>query len=220
MAASYATRAQVFRLVPRGAIKEPARAIASADAVLNRLELEGHGLADDDVIQFTVDQGGALPAPLALLTPYYAKLVDIGGGVKSSSLFQVAATAGGAAIDLTTSGTKPFRMFAPADAIIDAALELFSRRADRECTAHAVPFTAPYPPEVVDMVLILTANRLVRRLGLGGFGHLKDEEDAVMRNFASFKNTPSRDATATASTNKAIVVSASASQESARGTIP
>jgi len=220
MAAMYATRAHVYRLVPRGTISEAARVVASVDSTLDRIELEGHGLDADDPIQFKVDQGGALPGGLALLTIYYAKLVDIGGGVKSSSLFQVAATLGGAAIDLTTSGTKPFRVFTPIDAIVDQALELFSRRVDRECSSHGVPFVVPYPPEVVDAVVVLTAHRLVRRARLTGFESLQAEEDAVMRNFTSFKNAPLRDATATASTNRAQIASASSSQEAGRGTIP
>ncbi len=221
MAASYATRAQVYRLVPRGALGEQARKVASASPSLDRLELEGHGFEADDPVQFQVDQGGALPAPLALLTVYYAKLVDIGGGVKSSSLFQVSATVGGAAVDLTTSGTAPFRVFAPLDAIVDAALELFSRRVDRECSSHKVPFTAPYPPEVVDAVVVLTAQRLRRRKGLGAqFAFLDDEEASVMRNFAAFKKTQLRDGSATSTTNRAVRGSALFSSSERTDEIP
>lgn len=223
MGVAYATRAQVYRLVPRGAIREASRVVASVDPATDRIELEGHGFEDGDPLQFQIDQGGVLPTPVALLTVYFAKLVDLGSGVKSSGLFQISASSGGAAIDLTTAGSKPFRVFSPLEAIVDAALELFSRRCDRECTMHGVPFAAPYPAEVVDAVVVLTAQRLRRRFGLSGYSMLDDEETAVMRNFASFKRNPLRDTTATPATNTAIaesVTGATIEATTSRGTIP
>jgi len=63
------------------------------------MTLDGHGLADDDALLFRAEGGGSLPAELVAGTTYYAIVV-------TSSTFQVSATAGGAAIDLTTAGAR------------------------------------------------------------------------------------------------------------------
>lgn len=55
-------------------------------------------LAAGDVVRFS-NSGGILPAPLVINTDYYAVAASVAG------VFQVALTSGGAAIDLTTTGT-------------------------------------------------------------------------------------------------------------------
>lgn len=65
----------------------------------------GHQLVNDLPVRLQAFYG-ALPAPLALATTYYVK-------VTSSSTFQLSATPGGAAIDLTSQGTQNFNFVSP-----------------------------------------------------------------------------------------------------------
>jgi len=58
----------------------------------------------DDPVQFTTS--GTLPAPLAAGVTYYVRDVDVSLGT-----FRVAATAGGEAVDLTTTGTGTHRIY-------------------------------------------------------------------------------------------------------------
>jgi hypothetical protein len=71
----------------------------TASATTDRLTVVGPGPvpADGDALQLS-NSGGALPVGLSTRTTYYAR--DISG-----QTFKVAATSGGAAIDLTTDGT-------------------------------------------------------------------------------------------------------------------
>lgn len=75
-----------------------AAAIASVDATADTLTHAGlRTLVNDQVLRLS-NSGGALPAPLVAGTEYYAKNV-------ASKTFQVAATAGGSAINLTDTGS-------------------------------------------------------------------------------------------------------------------
>jgi hypothetical protein len=67
---------------------------SSVSVANNTISLPDHGLVDDDVIQLTTT--GTLPAGLALATNYYVKVSD-------KDLIQLAATAGGSAIDITAA---------------------------------------------------------------------------------------------------------------------
>jgi len=201
---SYAAREDVFGMgVPRGALIRKARLIASVDIGANALELAGHGLKDDDAIQFTADAGGELPTPLALLTPYFAKLIDV-GGENDENRFQVSATLGGSAVDLSDEGTAPFRVAVPLGPTIDRYLAQFSRWADRKCIAHKVPFEEPYPDEIVYIVRLRTTLQVIADLNLGGFAHLAGRERDAIADFLAFAATPLRDERATASTNRAV----------------
>lgn len=159
---SYATRADLHAHgLPRGVLVEPARVVESADATSNRLTLEAHGLETDQAIQFRAHDGGALPSPLTATTVYYARPVS-----GSESLLEVAATAGGAAVDITTAGIAPFSLVVSLQPAIDAAIEYCSRYVDRHIIQHGVPLESPYPAEVVAIVAKLAAAELLRRLGM------------------------------------------------------
>lgn len=67
----------------------------TANSTNDTIALASHGLHTDDPLQFG---GTTVPAPLVAATTYYLKY-------SNSNVFQVAATPGGAAIDLTTNGT-------------------------------------------------------------------------------------------------------------------
>lgn len=213
VAPSYSSRSDVFGAgVPRGALVRPAREIASADATTDSLALEGHGLADDDQLSFQVDAEGALPAPLAVGVTYYAKVTD-------EDRFQVSATEGGSAIDLTTAGVAPFSLVVPIGPMIDTYNEIYSRWADRKCIAHTVPFDAPYPTEVVNIVRMRTAIKVITVLGRSMPALEKQIRDE-MADFLTFATTPLRDARATSPANAAVARSAGFAAHHSRGRIP
>ncbi len=198
---AYATAADVYGIgVPPGALSFPSRLVESADATGDTVELNGHNLALDTAIQFTVDDDGVLPAPLAVATVYYAAPV-----AGSDSLLQVAASASGAAINLTTAGTAPFRIVRSVAASIASECELHSRWLDSLLTGHVVPLESPYPAWAVAVVAKRAARSLVRMLGLGGLQHIIDEADSVERDVLRMASSglSLRDAAATAPANLA-----------------
>lgn len=71
----------------------------TADAATDVLTADGHGFAAADISQAETI-GGVLPTGLAASTNYHARDV-------SSSTLKLAASAGGAAIDITAAGTVP-----------------------------------------------------------------------------------------------------------------
>lgn len=162
MGVSYATREDIYRQgVPRGTLAVPARPIASVDTAANTLELEGHGLATDDPIQFRADAGGSLPSPLAEGATYFAKPYSDG-----DSRLQVAASEGGSAIDLTTAGANFSLIYAgESGRMIDVAIARASRLVDRHLTAHQVPLALPYPVELVGAVAEIAAASVLAKLG-------------------------------------------------------
>lgn len=71
----------------------------TADAVTDILTSAGHGLANADQVQVST-LGGVLPAGLAASTNYHVRDA-------TADTLKLAATAGGAAIDITGAGTTP-----------------------------------------------------------------------------------------------------------------
>jgi hypothetical protein len=143
--------------VPRGGIPNPGRLAADppASASTNAVELDGHGFAEGDPVSFRAEGGGSLPSPLVAGTTYYAKPT-------SESYFQVAASPGGAAIDLTTAGSG---VVVNAPLPIDAAIEFASALIDDMLPAHAVPLVEPYPPIITMTCAELAAAKLAARSG-------------------------------------------------------
>lgn len=78
----------------------PAQSV-TADTGTEKITLAAHGFADGQAVQFT----GTLPAPLVAGTTYYVRDA-------ATNDFKLAASVGGAAINLTTAGTavkvRPF----------------------------------------------------------------------------------------------------------------
>lgn len=125
----YCQQADVYRFAPPAALQLPARLVSAVVTSTDLITLAGHGLADDDPIAFRAEGGGSLPTPLAAGTTYYAKVV-------SPDTFQVAATAGGAAIDLTTSGSS---VVAVLQMPWDRWIAESSALVEQTVTAHKVP---------------------------------------------------------------------------------
>lgn len=69
--------------------------------------LTPHGLLADNAITFSAGGGGTLPTPLSSATTYYARGVG-------TYTFQIATAPGGAAVDLTSTGTQPYSFTATA----------------------------------------------------------------------------------------------------------
>jgi hypothetical protein len=210
MAASYATREDAYKHgLPRGSLAQRPRVVASVDAVLNRIEVEGHGCELDTAIQFAVNEGGALPAPLSASVIYYARPV-----AGSDSLLEIAATIGGSAIDVTNEGTDPIRLIIPIGPLLDALRETYSRWLDSICIDHEVPFAAPYPAWATHIVAVRVAAQAARALGLGTQGdRLFDAEEQVIKDAMRLaQGTPLRDSTATSPSNLAVFGSAGSGQ--------
>lgn len=196
---AYATHGDLYRHgLPRGLIHEPARPIASVDAATNRLTLANHGYELDDPVQLVVEPGGALPAPLAAGTVYYARPI-----VDSDSLFELAATAGGAAINITDAGTGTFGIYTPLRAEIDAVLEVTSREVDDMLPAHLVPLEEPYPSAVVAAVCKITARKLLATRGERSETLIEEAGFAVSNLQKWAKGIPLRDERATGPANLA-----------------
>src|SRR5690242_15137565 len=153
---AYASRRDVYDYgLPRGTLGMPARLVESSLAATDVLELDGHGFETDDPVILRAAEGGTLSAPLVAGTTYYA--INL-----SDSTFQLAAAAGGAAIDLTTDGVS---MLVATPLPFDKVLEFYSRFVDSFLPAHAVPLVAPYPDVVVATVAELAAKKLLHLCG-------------------------------------------------------
>lgn len=76
-------------------------AIESVDTTADTITLSGHGFSNTDAIVFVPATSAVLPSPLVAGTTYYARDV-------ATDTFKVAATSGGAAINLTTAGSGSF----------------------------------------------------------------------------------------------------------------
>lgn len=172
-----ATVQDLYRLAPAGALVSRAVLVASVNVANNTFEVEGHGLDANTAVMFATDFG-SLPDPLVSSTVYYAKTVDFGGG-SSPSLFQVAATEDGAAINLTSSGehvrliTSNAAMF---EAVLEAKTRWFYATLKSELPAEGA---GPFPSWAVDAVATMALASIVRRRGLGNLQSLVEDADEV-----------------------------------------
>ncbi len=170
------------------------RLVASSTASSDVLELEGHGFETDDALIVRAIESGTLSAPLVAGTTYYvSRLTD--------STFKLAATAGGAAINLSTDGVA---MMVTIALPFDRVLEFYSRFVDAFLPAHLVPLTAPVPVTVVGIVAELAAKKLQALCGAASEIVAATELVAKAQLERWAKGIPLRDTTATASANRAI----------------
>lgn len=197
----YCTRKDVYTFgVQVGTLPKPARLVTCV-AASDTVSLDGHGFDTGDVVYFRAEAGGSLPSPLVEGTGYYVI-------ASSDSTFQVSATSGGAAINLTTAGANVVVwMDHPWDDWIEAA----SRTLDDLCVAHQTPFTAPYP-----QVVIAATAALVAEMALGVTGGMTDAKrvqiDTAWKRFQDWKSgKPISDPKATGRANLSSYVAASSS---------
>lgn len=178
----------------RGSLTSSSRLVSTSTASTDIIELEGHGLETGDECQLRAIDGGTLSAPLVAGTTYYAIKVD-------DARFKVAATSGGAAIDLTTTGVS---MALVVELPVDDILEFYSRFVDGLLPAHAVPLASPYPVTIVALVAELSAKRLQLIAGTSSES-MKEVEIAAQAQLQRYAaGIPLRDSRVTTSTNLAI----------------
>lgn len=155
---AYATRADVFDYgLPRGQLAKPGRRVSSVVAGTDTIELDGHGFESGAPVLVRAEAGGALPAPLVAGTTHYVLR-------QTDATFKLAATEGGAAINLTTDGSRMV-VVEQLDARLDKLSEFYSRWVDARIIGHEVPFEAPFPVFVVGIVAKLVAGDLLELQG-------------------------------------------------------
>jgi hypothetical protein len=167
--------------------------VPSVSASANTITLADHGFETGDPVTFRAEAGGSLPAPLAEGTTYYAIAV-------TDSTFSVAASGGGAAVDITSAGSNVV-VIAPLP--IAAAIEWASRIVDDMLPAHVLPLDVV--PAIVEMTTAeLAAGKLARRSGAASksLTEIVDAADKRLKRWA--EGIPLRDGSGTpAPANKA-----------------
>lgn len=143
----------------RGSFANPARLLSSVDISANTLTLDVHGFALNDPITFRDDtSGGVLPAPIVAGTTFFAVPVD-------ENSFSIAATSGGAVINLTAVGSSPTRTLVIAKIPFDSAIQWASDIIENELPAHIVPLVAPFHTLIVATTAELAVGKLLSRTG-------------------------------------------------------
>lgn len=203
----YCSRGDVTARLPPGAVVSPTGILASCLASSDVLTYDGHGLETDTQVTVRAASAGTLSAPLAEGTTYYAIRL-------TNATFKLAATAGGAAINITSNGVE---MFVTREPKFDDVIEFCSRLADTSLPAHLVPLTAPIHPLVRGCVADMVAKRI-----LNGNGQNSEavkavdlESKAILERFAA--GMPLRGGTAQTPTNLAITATSVSSGSDPRG---
>jgi hypothetical protein len=191
----YAVRGDLYRYgLQRGALANPGRLVSAVDVNTNVLTLEDHGFDLDSPLLLRAEAGGSLGAPLVADTRYYAIPV-------TDSTFQISATAGGSAVNITTAGES---MVVSSPLPVDELLEFYSRMVDDWCTPHETPFTSPYPPIVIGVVAELTAKRLMLMTGQTSIAMSEIEAQAQKQLDRWSKGIPIKDSKATPKANLSV----------------
>lgn len=197
----YCSHSDVTRRLPPGALTAIAGLTGSSLAATNEITYEGHGLETNDPVTVRTLANGVLPAPLVAGVTYFVIRL-------TSAAFQLAATSGGAAIDLTTDS---FTLVVARDPDFDMWIEFYSRWADTSLPAHLVPLgrTEPVHPLVRGLVADMVAERMFNISGQPSTEAMKSLEIATAAQLARFAiGLPLRGAAATISTNLAVTVAA------------
>jgi hypothetical protein len=204
----YATRNNVLALVPHTLLSRPARAVEGIDPSADVLQLAQFALDANAPCMFSASGNGVLPSPLAPFTIYYALTVALADTTTDENRFQVSATSGGSAIDLTDAGAAPFSLVIPAGPTIDAQIDKFSRWVDSVVTGDAVPLVQPIPSWITAIVSLRSAIGSAHAFGRS-VPVLEQDEDKEIADFLRMaKNLPLRgDAAAQLSANTAVVQS-------------
>lgn len=179
-----------------GSLPSSSGLAASSLAGSNAITLDGHGFVTGDPFKVRAIEGGSLSAPLIEGVTYYAIRV-------SNACFEVAATPGGAALDLTTNAIS---MVVSREPDFDYWIWAYSRWADTSLPGNLVPLgrTAPVPGAVEVIVADLVAKRMFNAGGQESES-LKDMEIASVAQLKRFAGgMPLRELTAPSSANLAI----------------
>lgn len=161
---AYCSVEDVFRYATsRGGMSNAALEVSSVSVTDNALTVEGHNLELDAKLEAVAFPGGFLPAPLLTGVTYFA-IPD----AAVESRLRLAATAGGPAIDLTSSGSM-FGLRVSIRETIMANIKAASQRLHRFLPAHAVPLTVDglgkYPETARHMTAVWAAHATFIVLG-------------------------------------------------------
>ena len=204
----YCSRKDVTDRLPPGSVVSPAGMVASCLASTDVLTYDGHGLeTDTEVTVRAAEVGGTLAAPLVAGTVYYAIRL-------SNASFQLAATAGGAAINITSNGVEMTVIREPQ---FDDAIEEASRWADDILPAHAVPLTAPINIIVRRAVAAVAAKYILNFNGQHSAAVKEAELESKAKLERHAKGMPLRGGTAQTPTNLAVTATSVSSGSDPRG---
>jgi hypothetical protein len=193
--------------LPPGAITSPTGILASCLASSDVLTYDGHGLETNDEVTVRAASAGTLSAPLAAGTVYYAIRL-------TNSTFKLAASAGGAALNITSDGVE---MIVTREPKFDDVIEFVSRWADTFLPAHVVPLTAPIHPLVRGVVADVSAKRILNANGADSavVNAAELAGKAILERFAA--GMPLRGGTAQVPSNLAITATSVSSGADPRG---
>ena len=203
----YCSRGDVTARLPPGTVVSPAGILASCLASTDVLTYDGHGLETDDEVTVRAASAGTLSAPLVAGTVYYAIRL-------SNAAFKLAASAGGAAINITSDGVE---MIVTREPKFDGVIEFVSRWADTFLPAHVVPLPAPIHPLVRGVVADVSAKRILNANGQDSAAVTAAElaGKAILERFAA--GMPLRGGTAQTPSNLAITATSVSSGSDPRG---
>jgi hypothetical protein len=180
--------------LPRGNLPNPGRLVSTVYTSTNILELEGHGFRADAELLFRAEEGGSIPSPLVAGTTYYAiPLTD--------STFQVAATQGGSAIDLTTAGES---VVVVTPLSTQRVIEFVSAMIEEMLPSHVVPLGEPFPATVRGVCAHLSAQYMMQATGVSSvnWNALAMESREVLQRWA--RGVPIRGAVVPPASNLAV----------------
>jgi hypothetical protein len=182
--------------LPRGSIPNRGRVSVAANPAADTIPLGDHGLSAGQEFTTRPEAGGSLPAPLVADVSYYAIPVN-------AHTFKVSATAGGAAIDLTTAGS---RFVIVTSLPYASAISYASRLIDEMLVGHVLLQDGDEIPEIIR---ITAAELAVGKLALGSgsqsksLGEIVDQARKRLENWA--KGVPLRAANRPAPANVSTV---------------
>lgn len=181
--------------------------LASCLASTDVLTYDGHALETDDEVTVRAASAGTLSAPLVAGTVYYAIRL-------TNATFKLAASAGGAALNITSDGVE---MVVTREPKFNDVIEFVSRWADTFFPAHAVPLVAPIHPLVRGVVADVSAKRVLNANGQHSAAVKEAELDgkAILERHAA--GMPLRGGTAQTPTNLAITATSVSSGGDPRG---
>jgi hypothetical protein len=191
--------------LPRGSTPALGRLVASVSTSANAFDLDGHDFVDGDAVRFRAELDGTLPAPIVEGTTYFVLAVDGGR-------FQVEATLGGGAINLSTAGLG---VVVIADVPREAAIDWGAALIDDMMPSAVVPLTAPYPPVVVATNAELAIWKLSPPDARKAFADVLDGAQKRLARWA--RGVPVRGANAPAPADLSVASGAASAATDARG---
>lgn len=155
--ASYATARELYlTALPARALAPSPMPCELVDPSTNRIVLRSHGLAADE--QVTV-RASTLPGGLSATAAYFVRVV-------SQDVIELAASAGGGAVDITSAGAGPLYVIPQSTPEqIELVLQQVSREVDFALRAHAAPL-ASWSALIPGIVARIAAHRLAVARGL------------------------------------------------------